>query len=99
MKSSQGKRVKNTFSRKTCYYIFVTLLQIQLLHCIHENTSGGDSIFVDGFNVAKQTHKNHPDAFDILKKFHVRFVDFGTDAFGKFAFGYSHPIIKYVPNF
>ncbi|CAB4003719.1 gamma-butyrobetaine dioxygenase-like [Paramuricea clavata] len=67
---------------------------IQLLHCIHENTSGGDNIFVDGFNVAKQVYENHPDAFDVLKTFYVRFVDFGTDAYGNFTFGYSHPIIN-----
>ncbi len=55
-------------------------------------------MFVDGFNVAKQIHKNHPDAFDVLTKFPVRYVDVGTDAIGQFAFGSSHPIIKYVPS-
>jgi hypothetical protein len=60
---------------------------------------GGDNIFVDAFNVAKQIHESHPDAFDVLKSFHVRFVDFGTDAYGEFALGCSGPIIKYVPSF
>ena len=53
-------------------------------------------MFVDGFNVAKQVHENHPDAFDVLKNFHVRFSDYGTDAFGEFAFGHSRPLIGYV---
>ena len=53
-------------------------------------------MFVDGFNVIKQLHENHPDAFDVLKNFHVRFSDYGTDAFGEFAFGYSRPLIRYV---
>jgi hypothetical protein len=71
-------------------------IQIQLLHSIQGNTSGGNSIFVDAFNVANELQKNNPDAFNVLKNFHVRYVDYGTDAFGGFAYGYSRPIIKYV---
>jgi hypothetical protein len=56
-------------------------------------------MFVDGFNVAKQIHENHPDAFDVLKNFHVRYVDVGIDAHGEYASGCSHPIIKYVSSF
>lgn len=89
----QGVHVQNIIN------FYIILFQIQLLHCIHENTSGGNSIFVDGFHVAKQVYENHPDVFDVLKTFYVRFVDFGADAYGKFTFGYSHPIIKYVPSF
>ncbi|XP_028401270.1 gamma-butyrobetaine dioxygenase-like [Dendronephthya gigantea] len=72
----------------------VTQPDIQLLHCINENTAGGDSIFVDGFNVANQLHKDHPDAFDVLRNFHVRYCDYGTDAYSEFIAGDSKPIIK-----
>lgn len=53
-------------------------------------------MFVDGFNVIKQIHEKHPEAFDVLKKFYVEFSDYGTDAYGEFSFCYSRPLIGYV---
>ena len=53
-------------------------------------------MFVDGLNAIKQLYENHPDTFDVLKKIHVRYSDYGTDACREFAFGYSRPLVRYV---
>ena len=50
---------------------------IQLLHCIENEVSGGYSTLVDGFSVAESLKKNHPNFFKILTEVKVkfRFVD------------------------
>ena len=50
---------------------------IQLLHCIENEVSGGYSTLVDGFSVAESLKKNHPVFFKILTEVKVkfRFVD------------------------
>jgi len=39
---------------------------LQFLHCLINDASGGESILVDGFKIAKYMQKNHPDEFDTL---------------------------------
>ena len=50
---------------------------IQLLHCIENEVSGGLSTLVDGFSVAKNLKNTHPEFFKILTEVKVkfRFVD------------------------
>jgi gamma-butyrobetaine dioxygenase len=51
---------------------------IQLLHCLANETSGGQSTLVDGFAVAQALRTKDPQAFEILAGTPVRFkyVDF-----------------------
>lgn len=45
-----------------------------ILHCVEVSTTGGESIFVDGFGVAEDIKDNDPDAFDLLTETSVPFV-------------------------
>ena len=46
---------------------------IQLLHCIANESIGGDSSLVDGFSVAEYLKKNNKEFYDILTKTNVNF--------------------------
>jgi gamma-butyrobetaine dioxygenase len=46
---------------------------IQLLHCLVNETSGGQSTLVDGFAVAQALRTQDPQAFEILTRTPVRF--------------------------
>ncbi len=46
---------------------------IQLLHCIENEVTGGQSTLVDGFRVATYMQENYPDYFNILTKVKVKF--------------------------
>ena len=39
---------------------------LQLLHCLENESDGGGSLFVDGFQVAERLRREDPDAFHIL---------------------------------
>jgi gamma-butyrobetaine dioxygenase len=54
---------------------------IQLLHCLTNETRGGLSTLVDGFAVAQDLRRQHPDAFALLTSTPVRFkyIDAGTE--------------------
>lgn len=41
---------------------------LQVLHCISKPTTGGESLFVDGFNVLKTLQQQYPDAYNSLCK-------------------------------
>jgi hypothetical protein len=49
-----------------------------MFHCIAQVPNGGETILVDGFNIAKQLHDNHHDLFltlrGILLPFHEKNV-------------------------
>lgn len=53
---------------------------LQLLHCIHNETTGGESGLVDGFAAAKMLRENNPRAFDVLTRTPVTFRFDSTDA-------------------
>ncbi len=36
---------------------------VQFLHCLENEATGGESILVDGFRVARDFQKNHPEYF------------------------------------
>lgn len=39
---------------------------LQMLHCVHYNASGGDSLLVDGFHCVEQLRRTRPDCFQFL---------------------------------
>jgi gamma-butyrobetaine dioxygenase len=47
--------------------------EVQMLHCLTNETSGGLSTLVDGFAVAQTMRERHPEAFDVLAHTPVRF--------------------------
>lgn len=53
---------------------------LQLLHCIHNATTGGESGLVDGFAAAKMLRESNPRAFDILTSTPVTFRFDSADA-------------------
>jgi len=46
---------------------------IQLLHCLVSSGLGGDTVLVDGFKAAEELRLCHPEMFDELVKWPVRF--------------------------
>ena len=54
---------------------------LQILHCLHSDTEGGDSVLCDGFAVADWLRTEHPDAFELLIRTPVpfRFRDANSD--------------------
>ena len=46
---------------------------IQILYCLENSTSGGDSTVVDGFNAAIRLKDENPDYFNLLSKYCARF--------------------------
>jgi len=46
---------------------------IQMLHCIENEVSGGNSTLVDGFTVTEKLKKDYPDYFKILTEIKVRY--------------------------
>jgi len=46
---------------------------LQLLHCLINESDGGESQLVDGFAVAEKIRRKHPEAFSLLSTLPVRF--------------------------
>ena len=46
---------------------------IQILYCLENSVSGGDTTVVDGFNAAKYLKDKNPNYFDLLTKYCARF--------------------------
>jgi len=46
---------------------------IQILYCLENSASGGDSTLVDGFNAAIRLKDENPDYFNLLTKYCARF--------------------------
>ena len=46
---------------------------IQILYCLENSASGGDSTVVDGFNAAVRLKDENPDYFNLLSKYCARF--------------------------
>lgn len=49
---------------------------VQCLYCVENDAHGGESIIVDGFRLAADFRKNHPDYFHILANTPVKFKQF-----------------------
>ena len=52
---------------------------VQVLHMLENECEGGESIIVDGWQVAKDLQDEKPEYFSILKKFNVPFREFDED--------------------
>ncbi len=61
---------------------------LQLLHCLVNESDGGANQLCDGFAVAAEIRRNHPEAFDLLTRCPVRF---------RFVEGGSVDLESYVP--
>lgn len=53
---------------------------LQLLHCLHNSATGGESGLVDGFAAAKLLRENNPHAFEVLTTTAVTFRFDSADA-------------------
>ncbi|NEN88365.1 MAG: taurine catabolism dioxygenase TauD [Okeania sp. SIO3H1] len=49
---------------------------VQLLYCVENLATGGESLVVDGFRVARDFQQHHPEYFEILSKVPVKFEQF-----------------------
>jgi len=52
---------------------------LQLLGCLENTVEGGESIVVDGFNVARRLKSEDPGAFDLLGKYSATFEYAGAE--------------------
>ncbi|XP_075404512.1 gamma-butyrobetaine dioxygenase [Tenrec ecaudatus] len=66
---------------------------VQLLHCIKQTVTGGDTEIVDGFNVCQKLRERNPQAFRILSSTFVDFTDLGVD-YCDFSVQSKHKIIE-----
>ncbi|XP_014446788.1 gamma-butyrobetaine dioxygenase [Tupaia chinensis] len=66
---------------------------VQLLHCIKQTVTGGDTEIVDGFNVCQKLKEKNPRAFQILCSTFVDFTDIGVD-YCDFSVQSKHKIIE-----
>ncbi|KAM5317294.1 gamma-butyrobetaine dioxygenase isoform 1-T3 [Glossophaga mutica] len=66
---------------------------VQLLHCIKQTVTGGDSEIVDGFNVCRKLKEKNLRAFQILSSTFVDFTDIGVD-YCDFSVQSKHKIIE-----
>ncbi|KAG8510798.1 Gamma-butyrobetaine dioxygenase [Galemys pyrenaicus] len=66
---------------------------VQLLHCIKQTVTGGDTEIVDGFNICRKLKEKNPRAFQILSSTFVDFTDIGVD-YCDFSVQSKHKIIE-----
>lgn len=66
---------------------------VQLLHCIKQTVTGGDSEIVDGFNICRKLKEKNPRAFQLLSSTFVDFTDIGVD-YCDFSVQSKHKIIE-----
>lgn len=63
---------------------------VQCLFAVQNETGGGESTVVDGFRVAEELRRWHPEAFRLLCSVPVDFVQLNTDK--RYLFSHSTPI-------
>ncbi|NIR29053.1 MAG: DUF971 domain-containing protein [Gammaproteobacteria bacterium] len=52
---------------------------VQLIHCLMNQAQGGESIVVDGFQIASRLREEDPDAFAVLTRVGVQFRLYASD--------------------
>ena len=62
-----------------------------MFHCIRSVASGGESIYVDGFNVATKLKEMDPDSFQVLTKTWLPFQDEGSKCVGEYHHRHHKP--------
>ncbi|WP_287248455.1 TauD/TfdA family dioxygenase [Moorena sp. SIO4E2] len=65
---------------------------VMFLYCEENNVSGGESIVVDGYRVARDFRQNHPEYFNILAETPVHFKQF--DSLRQYYLSNKTPILK-----
>ena len=65
---------------------------LQFIYCVENETTGGESLLVDGFKVAHDFRLAHPDYFNLLVETEPQFQQIYTDS--QYYYRRSCPIIK-----
>ncbi|AOY84776.2 TauD/TfdA family dioxygenase [Moorena producens JHB] len=65
---------------------------LQFLYCVENNASGGESIVVDGYRVARDFRQNHPEYFNTLAETPIHFKQF--DLHSQYYLCNINPILK-----
>lgn len=65
---------------------------IQLLYCVENEASGGESMVLDGFRIAQDFRQDHPQYFEILSQTPVKFWQLYQD--WNYYVSHTTPIIK-----
>ena len=68
---------------------------LQLLYCLDNSTSGGDSILIDGFRVVERLQEEMPEGFALLSQYCARFEYSGTEGICLRA---RRPMIELAPD-
>ncbi|KAI8377561.1 trimethyllysine dioxygenase [Radiomyces spectabilis] len=71
---------------------------LQMFHKLEFNGKGGESLFVDGFNVAKQLKALSPEAYRTLSTTHVPTHSAGDDDILIVPTPRAYPILNHDPN-
>ncbi|CAJ0570114.1 unnamed protein product, partial [Mesorhabditis spiculigera] len=53
--------------------------QLQMLHMVTRAAEGGNSLFCDGFHIAKLLRERHPDVFETLCNYTTEYIEEGFD--------------------
>lgn len=76
-----------TVALHTDFAYYQNVPELGMFHCIANVPHGGDSEFVDGFQVATQMREEHPEEFRILSTTPLTFFDIGEDNYKFFKMG------------
>ncbi|KAJ3188306.1 hypothetical protein HDU85_005457 [Gaertneriomyces sp. JEL0708] len=76
---------------------FTDPIGLQLFHLLEHDGTGGEQIYVDGFNVASQLKEKHPWAYDILSNTRISAHSAG-DASTLLEPSFARPIINHDPT-
>jgi gamma-butyrobetaine dioxygenase len=68
---------------------------LQILACLENSVEGGDSIVVDGFNIAARLGREDPRGFDLLTRYPARFEYAGSTGVRLSA---KRPLIELAPD-
>jgi gamma-butyrobetaine dioxygenase len=65
---------------------------LQFILCLEQRATGGDSIQVDGFRIANELRRTHPECFDLLARTPLGFQQFYANS--RYFFRRTRPIIE-----
>ncbi|ETW96450.1 MAG: hypothetical protein ETSY2_46370 [Candidatus Entotheonella gemina] len=65
---------------------------ISCLYCVENEAIGGESVMVDGFRIAEDFRRDHPDHFRMLTRIPVQFRQFYSDL--QYDYCHTRPILE-----
>nr|KAG5696473.1 hypothetical protein BaRGS_016512 [Batillaria attramentaria] len=71
---------------------------IQVFHCLHHDGEGGETLLVDGFNVAEKLRKSNPSYFDTLVRTEVPHECIEKSNYHLYCLGTVQPIRQGPPE-